>query len=169
MMDVGAGAALAVLAGLGYNAAAAVEKREAIEVTPQISQILFALARRRLWLAANLLAIVAWTAQVAALALAPIALVMPLMGAGAALLVALGVRWLGERFGKLELLAIASAGVGAAVAASAVAGSPVAPAPLFGADLAGRGVVSTAPAARIAGGASRAPFRAAPRGPFPAA
>jgi hypothetical protein len=61
-------------------------------------------------------------AQAAGLALAPITLVVPLMAVGSALLVLLGVRWLGERFGPLELTAIALVAAGGSAAAIAAAG-----------------------------------------------
>ena len=80
------GTFLAVVAGLGYNSSAAVQKREAVAVgrNVEVTRLLPKLARRPVWLAASLLEILAWVAQAAALALAPIAVVIPVMGIGAA-------------------------------------------------------------------------------------
>jgi hypothetical protein len=117
------GGILAVASGLAYNATAAVQKHEAVRASAPARRLLPALARRPLWLLALLLDLAAWVAQVAALALAPLALVVPLMAVGAALLVLLGVRWLDERFGRTELTAVALVAVGGAAAAVA-AGVP---------------------------------------------
>jgi drug/metabolite transporter (DMT)-like permease len=124
------GGILAVLAGLAYNLTAAVQKHETLRADAPASRLLPALARRPLWLLALLLDLCAWVGQVAALTLAPIALAVPLMAAGAALLVLLGVRWLGETFGRLELMAVALVSAGAAAAAVAAGATSPARAPL---------------------------------------
>jgi len=117
------GAFLAIVTGLGFSSAALVQKHETLRTGVGPARLLGALVKRWRWLAATLLSVVAWVAQVAALTLAPIALVIPLVGAGAALLVVGGTRWLGERFGRVELVAVvmvAAGGAAAAVGASAV-------------------------------------------------
>jgi len=65
--------------------------------------------------------VVAWVAEAAALALAPIAVVAPIIRSGRALLVLIGVKALGERFERIDLLAIGLALSGTALAA--IAGS----------------------------------------------
>jgi len=113
------GSSLAVAAGLGYTAAAALEKREAVLVSLDVpvARLLAVLARRRVWLAAIFVSLLAWVAEAVALATAPIATVIPLMSAGSAVLVAVGIRWLGERFEGRELVAVAMVTIGAAAAA----------------------------------------------------
>ncbi len=124
------GATLAAASGLAYNATAAVQKHETVRAGVPARRLLPALLRRRLWLLALLLDLAAWVTQAAALALAPIELVVPLMAVGAVLLVLLGVRWLGERFGRAELTAVALVAVGGSVAAVAAEGVAPAHAPL---------------------------------------
>lgn len=63
--------------------------------------------------------VVAWVAEAAALALAPVAVVAPILRSGRALLVLIGVKALGERFGRVDLLAIGLALSGTALAATA--------------------------------------------------
>ena len=130
------GAILAIVAGIGYNASAAVQKREAVAVGTRVAvaRLLPALARRRLWLIASLLELLAWLAQAVALAVAPIAVVIPLMGLGGAVLVFLGISWLGERFRQVEIWAIVLVAVGATAAAVAAEHGGAARAPLPFAD-----------------------------------
>lgn len=116
------GATLAVASGLAYNTTAAVQKRETVRAAVPARRLLPALLRRPVWLLALLLDLAAWVSQAAALALAPIELVVPLMAVGAALLVVLGVRWLGERFGRAELTAVGLVAVGGSLAAVATVG-----------------------------------------------
>lgn len=124
------GATLAAASGLAYNATAAVQKHETVRAGVPARRLLPALLRRPLWLLALLLDLAAWVIQAAALALAPIELVVPLMAVGAVLLVLLGVRWLGERFGRAELTAVALVAAGGSVAAVAAEGVAPARAPL---------------------------------------
>jgi hypothetical protein len=124
------GATLAGASGLAYNATAAVQKHETVRAGVPARRLLPALLRRPLWLLALLLDLAAWVTQAAALALAPIELVVPLMAVGAALLVLLGVRWLGERFGRAELTAVALVAVGGSLAAVAAGGVAPTRAPL---------------------------------------
>jgi drug/metabolite transporter (DMT)-like permease len=124
------GGILAVASGLAYNVTAAIQKHEAVRTAAPPRRLLPALARRPLWLLALLLDLVAWVAQVAALALVPLAVAVPLMAVGAALLVLLGVRWLGERFGRAELAAVALVGAGGVAAAIAAGATTPARAPL---------------------------------------
>jgi len=64
------------------------------------------LARRRLWAGAVLLSAAGWPLQLLALSLAPLTLVQPTLALGLLLLLALGVRILGEAVGLRELLAV---------------------------------------------------------------
>ena len=118
-----AGALIAVATGVAYNLGAALQKREAVEVAIGTKHLLRALAKRKVWLAATVLSTFAWVGQVAALALAPVALVVPLLATGSAVLVVLGVRFLHERFRTSELVGVALVAAGAAAAGAAEAGS----------------------------------------------
>ncbi|MHB8296873.1 MAG: hypothetical protein ACYDH5_20150 [Acidimicrobiales bacterium] len=122
-----AGSVLALVAGLVHSTAAAIEKSEGMAVTPSKTgfRLLAVLAGRRLWLSAMALGTLGWVAEAAALALAPMAAVAPLMAAGRALLVVLGVRFLGERFDRLQLLAVGVASAGGALAALSVPATSV--------------------------------------------
>jgi drug/metabolite transporter (DMT)-like permease len=124
------GATLAAASGVAYNATAAVQKHETVRAQVPARRLLPTLLRRPLWLLALLLDLAAWVAQAAALTLAPIELVVPLMAVGAVLLVLLGVRWLGERFGRAELTAVALVATGGSAAAVATEGVAPTRAPL---------------------------------------
>src|SRR5712691_796993 len=118
------GLALAVLAGMGFSIAAAMQKHEALRFDERPFRLLQRLAGRWLWLAAMVVDVGSWVAQATALALAPIAVAVPLMGLGTALLVALGVIALHERFTVGEILAIGLTVAGATGAAVASARLP---------------------------------------------
>ena len=125
-----AGALIAIATGVAYNLGAALQKREAVEVSVGTKHLLRALAKRRVWLAATALSTFAWVGQVAALALAPVALVVPLLATGSAVLVVLGVRFLHEKFRTPELIGVALVAIGAAAAGGAEAGSTASHIPL---------------------------------------
>ena len=125
-----AGALVAIATGIAYNLGAALQKREAVDVPVGTKGLLRALAKRKVWLAATALSTVAWVGQVAALALAPVALVVPLLAAGSAVLVVLGVRFLHERFRAPELAGVALVTLGAAAAGASEAGSTASHVPL---------------------------------------
>jgi drug/metabolite transporter (DMT)-like permease len=122
-----AGILLCLSAGLANAVAAALEKREGMAVAGEVQRfrLLAALVRRPWWLVAMGVSVAAWLAQAGGLALVPIAAAATLLGAGRALLVVLGIRWLGERFGRLELAGVGLATLGA-VAAAATAGTETA-------------------------------------------
>lgn len=119
-----AGILLCLFAGLANALAAALEKREGMAIAAEVQRfrLLAALVRRPWWLVAMGVSVAAWLAQAGGLALVPIAAAATLLGAGRALLVVLGIRWLGERFGRLELAGVGLATLGA-VAAAATAGT----------------------------------------------
>jgi multidrug transporter EmrE-like cation transporter len=116
------GAFLAVAAGAGSSLAAALQKREALRVDAPVLTILGRLARRPLWLVAMALDASSWGVLAAAMALAPIAVVLPLQGAGTALLVPIGIRLLGEKYHRHETLAILAVLAGAVAVTIAAAG-----------------------------------------------
>jgi len=124
------GALVAIATGIAFNAAAALQKREAVQVEVGAKHLLASLVRRKVWVAATTLSLVAWVGQVAALALAPVALVVPLLSMGSAVLVVLGVRYLHEKFRRPELLGVALVAIGAAAAGGAEAGSTASHVPL---------------------------------------
>lgn len=116
------GALIAVVTGIAYNAAAALQKRETVQVDSSAVGLLMRFVRRKAWLAATTLSMLVWVGQVVALTLAPIALMVPLLAIGAAVLVVLGVRWLHERFRAAEIAGVALIAVGAPVAGAAESG-----------------------------------------------
>ena len=75
-------------------------------------RLLAVLARRPLWLLAMALSAVAWVAEAASLALAPVPVVATVRNAGRGLLVVVGRRWLEEHFSRLELAGVALASAG---------------------------------------------------------
>src|SRR5438128_413659 len=76
------GALIAVVTGIAYNASAALQKHEAIQVETGARNLLGKLLKRKAWVAATALSSIAWVGQVAALSLAPVALVVPLLSIG---------------------------------------------------------------------------------------
>jgi hypothetical protein len=127
---VALGALVALVTGIAYNLGAALQKREAVEVPVGTKGLLRRLLTRKMWLAATALSSVAWVGQVAALALAPVALVVPLLAAGSAVLVVLGVRYLHEKFRAPELAGVALVAIGAAAAGASESGSTASHIPL---------------------------------------
>ena len=125
-----AGAIIAIATGVAYNLGAALQKREAVKVAIGTKHLLRTLAKHKVWLAATALSTFAWVGQVAALALAPIALVVPLLAIGSAVLVVLGVKFLHEKFRTAELVGVALIAVGAAAAGAAEAGTTASHSPL---------------------------------------
>ena len=121
------GAALAIVAGVGFSLAAAIEKHEVVAVGRAVSvpRLLPALAHRGWWLAAEAIGLLAWAAEAAALSLAPLAVVIPLMSSGGALLVFFGIQWLGERFKPIDFAALALVAVGAGAVAISAGAEPL--------------------------------------------
>ncbi|HXW80239.1 MAG TPA: hypothetical protein VEJ84_12115, partial [Acidimicrobiales bacterium] len=120
------GSLLALLSGMLNAGAAALEKREGMRIPGRSGfRLLAALARRPIWLLAMALSSLAWVAEAAALALAPIPVTATLRNAGRGLLVVGGGRWLGERFSRLELLGVALATAGGILTAISVVNSTV--------------------------------------------
>jgi drug/metabolite transporter (DMT)-like permease len=124
-----AGILLCLFSGLAIALAAALEKREGMAVAGDLQRfrLLAALVRRPWWLVAMGVSVAAWVAQAGGLALVPIAAAATLLAAGRALLVVLGIRWLGERFGGWELSGVGLATVGAVAAATTAGGQTTRP------------------------------------------
>ena len=148
-----AGALLALVCGLANSAAAALEKREIMRVATSGRglRLLLVLIRRRWWLSAMLLSVLAWSAEAAALGLAPVPVVTTLRSAGRGGLVFAGHRWLGERFGRLELAGVILLAAGGVLTASSVAAPNATAQPLSGITE----LLIAAVAAVLAGGFAR--------------
>lgn len=80
------------------------------------------LARSRRWLLGTLLAGSGWPFHVAALMLAPLTVVQPMLAVGLLLLLVLGDRMLGERVGAREIVAVVAIVIGVAGIAWAAPG-----------------------------------------------
>lgn len=121
--STGGGLALAIAAAACYETGYAFQALEARGVAARHalrSSLLGQLARNGRWVAATALSVLGWPLQVAALALAPLALVQPTLALGLLLLLLLGSRVLGETVGRRELGAVALVVTGiAAIALSA--------------------------------------------------
>jgi drug/metabolite transporter (DMT)-like permease len=108
--STGAGLAVAVVASACYETGYAFQALEARSVSARHAlraSLLFRLAGNGRWLAATGLSVLGWPLQVAALTLAPLALVQPTLALGLLLLLGLGARVLGEAVGRRELAAVA--------------------------------------------------------------
>jgi drug/metabolite transporter (DMT)-like permease len=108
--STGAGLAVAVVASACYETGYAFQALEARSVSARHAlraSLLFRLAGNGRWLAATGLSVLGWPLQVAALTLAPLALVQPTLALGLLLLLWLGARVLGEAVGRRELAAVA--------------------------------------------------------------
>jgi drug/metabolite transporter (DMT)-like permease len=117
-----AGLAVATAAAACYETGYAFQALEARGVSARHAlraSLLGELARNARWLAATALSLLGWPLQVAALSLAPLALVQPTLALGLALLLVLGTRILGERVGRRELAAVALVIAGIACLAAA--------------------------------------------------
>jgi len=120
-MMVALGSLLAILSGMLNVTAATLEKREGMKVLSSHRgwRFLVLLVRRPVWVLALAISAVAWVAEAASLALAPVTTVATLRNAGRGLLVVTGGRWLNERFSRWELVGVALATAGGAVTAIA--------------------------------------------------
>ncbi len=105
-----AGFVLALGAACAYDSGYALQAFEARRAPHEQAMrpgLLVHLAKRPIWLAAIGLAIVGWVLQLLALGKAPLTLVQPVLALGLFLLLALGVRLLGEHVGPREWAAVA--------------------------------------------------------------
>lgn len=146
------GSALALICGLANSAAAALEKREMVQVGvgSRGLALLAVLIRRPLWLLAMALSLLAWTAEAGSLGLVPVPVVTSLRSLGRGGLVVIGHRWLGERFARVELTGVILLAVGGVLVASSVITSGASSPPLSDVTEVLVAVVLAAPAALLA-------------------
>jgi drug/metabolite transporter (DMT)-like permease len=107
--DLALGFALACGAACCYEtgyALQALEARRAPSARALRPSLLGHLLRRPVWVGATLLSVLGWPLQIIALAHAPLTLVQPTLALGLLLLLALGVRVLGEHVGPREVAAV---------------------------------------------------------------
>jgi len=116
--DLALGFALALAAACCYELGYALQALEARRAPAKFAlrpSLLGHLLRRPLWVGATALSLVGWPLQILALEHAPLTLVQPVLALGLLLLLALGVKILGEHVGPREIAAvliiIASVGV----------------------------------------------------------
>jgi drug/metabolite transporter (DMT)-like permease len=135
-MMVVLGSLLAIVSGMLNVAAAILEKREGMKSLSSHRgwRLLVVLARRPTWVLALAISAVAWVAEAASLALAPVTTVATLRNAGRGLLVVGGRRWLQERFSRWELVGVTLAAVGGAMTAIAGVDASVSRRPLSALD-----------------------------------
>jgi drug/metabolite transporter (DMT)-like permease len=107
--DLALGFALALAAAACYETGYALQALEARKAPSgralRPSLMTYLLARPR-WVGATALSLVGWPLQILALEHAPLTLVQPVLALGLLLLLALGVRVLGERVGPREIAAV---------------------------------------------------------------
>jgi len=106
---VACGVAAAVCFELGYVEQAAGARAERTDDAPRL---LLRLARRRRWLGGTALVVCGPLLQLLALRVAPLSVVQPALVLGLGLLVVLAERRLGERIGRRDRLAVATAAAG---------------------------------------------------------
>src|SRR5262245_21161913 len=107
--DLALGFAFACAATCCYEtgyALQALEARRAPTDRALRPSLLGHLLRRPVWVGATLLSLLGWPLQIVALAHAPLTLVQPTLALGLLLLLALGVRILGEHVGPREVAAV---------------------------------------------------------------
>jgi drug/metabolite transporter (DMT)-like permease len=105
-----AGLGLAAAAAACFETGYAFQALQARSVAPRHAlrvSLLVRLVRNVRWLAATALSVLGWPLQVAALALAPLAVVQPTLALGLVGLLVLGSRVLGESVGRREIVAVA--------------------------------------------------------------
>ncbi len=130
------GSLLALVCGLANSAAAALQKHEAIRSSAgrEGLRLLAVLIRRRWWLLAIALSLLAWLAEAFAFGLAPVPVVTTLRSAGRGGLIFAGHKWLGERFGTIELSGVLLLAIGAGMTAASVASTKAASPPISNVD-----------------------------------
>jgi drug/metabolite transporter (DMT)-like permease len=117
MTSVALGAAAACLASTFYNLGVALQASEARHAPADASlrpSLAAFLLRRRRWLAGTALGVVGWPLQMAALVLAPLAVVQPALAFGLVLLLFVGARALHEPVGVREVAGVAMIVLGVA-------------------------------------------------------
>src|SRR5919204_6598012 len=107
--ELALGFALALAAACCYEtgyALQAIEARKAPAERALKASLMTHLLGRPVWVGATLLSLLGWPLQIVALAHAPLTLVQPALALGLLLLLALGVRILGEHVGPREIAAV---------------------------------------------------------------
>jgi drug/metabolite transporter (DMT)-like permease len=107
--ELALGFAFALAAACCYESGYALQALEARRAPPEQAlrpSLLGHLLKRPLWVGGIALSLVGWPLQILALAEAPLTLVQPTLALGLLLLLALGVRILGEHVGPREWLAV---------------------------------------------------------------
>jgi drug/metabolite transporter (DMT)-like permease len=107
--EIALGFALAVAAACCYETGYALQALEARRAPAERAlrpSLVTHLLSRPLWVGGTALSVLGWPLQIAALAHAPLTLVQPVLSLGLLLLLALGVRLLGERVGRREIAAV---------------------------------------------------------------
>jgi drug/metabolite transporter (DMT)-like permease len=108
--ELALGFALALAAACCYEAGYAMQALEARRAPAEQAlrpSLIGHLLKRPLWVGGIALSLLGWPLQIAALSQAPLTLVQPVLALGLILLLALGVRILGERVGPREIAAVA--------------------------------------------------------------
>ena len=146
------GSAFALICGLANSAAAALEKREMMQVGVGARglALLAILVRRPWWLLAMALSLLAWTAEAGSLALVAVPVVTSLRSLGRGSLIVVGHRWLGERFARVEVVGVILLLAGGVMVASSVVTSGAANPPLSDLTEVLLAVTVTVPAALLA-------------------
>jgi drug/metabolite transporter (DMT)-like permease len=107
--ELALGFALALAAACCYETGYALQALEARRAPTERAlrpSLIAHLVRRPVWVGATALSLVGWPLQIAALSQAPLTLVQPTLALGLLLLLALGVRILGEHVGTREIVAV---------------------------------------------------------------
>lgn len=132
MSALALGLGIAALAALLYAVAVALQALEARDA-PDHERLHHDMVRRLVarprWLVGTGCAVLAWAAQVAALAFVPLTLVQPTLALSLVVLLAIGARLLDERVGLREVAGVAAILVGLGGLAWASPAGPAVPAP----------------------------------------
>jgi drug/metabolite transporter (DMT)-like permease len=110
-----AGMACAAAAAACFDGAVAFQALEARRVPRNTRMLLLRLVRSRRWLIATGIAALGWPLQLAALRLAPLTVVQPMLASGLVVLLIAAVVVLGERPGPRELASVGAIAAGIAV------------------------------------------------------
>jgi drug/metabolite transporter (DMT)-like permease len=110
-----AGMACAAGAAACFDGAVAFQALEARRVPRHTRMLLLRLVRSRRWLIATGIAALGWPLQLAALRLAPLTVVQPMLASGLIVLLVAAVVVLGERPGRRELASVGAIAAGIAV------------------------------------------------------
>jgi drug/metabolite transporter (DMT)-like permease len=119
-LDFALGLAAALLASVAFNGGIALQALDAREAPADQGlrlSLLTRLLRRRRWLLGAAIGLLGFPLQLLAFANAPFVVVQPALAAGLLLLLALGVRYLGERVGRTELFGVLAITAGIALIA----------------------------------------------------